>query len=101
MPSVSTMPTHQPPQNWATRLLPAKVQKKREKNYEKRALKKIQEDQISNAPRCESLPSVKVSQPKDYIAYAFYGPKFMIIVFRKSPNLRLHVQNQRKRMIPL
>ena len=62
MPSVSTMPTHQPPQNWATRLLPAKVQKKREKNYEKRALKKIQEDQISNAPRCESLPSVKVSQ---------------------------------------
>jgi len=59
MPSVSTMPTHQPPSNWATRLLPAKVQKKREKNYEKRVLKKIQEDQISNAPRCESLPSVK------------------------------------------
>ena len=62
MPSVSTMPTHAPPQNWATRLLPAKVQKKREKNYEKRALKKIQEDQISNAPRCESLPSVKVAK---------------------------------------
>ena len=57
MPSISTVqpPTH----SWTSKFLPNKVVEKRQKNYEKRVLKKIQEDQISHAPACEDLPSVK------------------------------------------
>ena len=50
-----------PPAAWTNRLLPSKVVEKRQKNYEKRVLKKIQEETIEKLPPCEDLPSVKVS----------------------------------------
>lgn len=49
-----------PPAAWTNRLLPSKVVEKRQKNYEKRVLKKIQEETLEKLPPCEDLPSVKV-----------------------------------------
>ena len=61
-PSIATTATTvQPPTTWAHKLLPSKMAVKRQKNYEKRVLKKIQEETIDKLPKCEDLGSVKVS----------------------------------------
>ena len=66
MPSmISTVAPPPPAQSWTSKFLPNKVNERRQKNYEKRVLKKIQEDQISHAPECEGLPSVKEKSIND------------------------------------
>jgi len=57
---MTTTATTEQPQSWAHKLLPSKMAKNRQKNYEKRVLKKIQEETIEKLPKCEDLPSVKV-----------------------------------------
>ena len=59
--SLSTCVTSVPPtQIWAQKLIPAKMVMKRQKNYEKRVLKKIQEETIEKLPDAQDLQSVKV-----------------------------------------
>ena len=43
-----------------SKFLPKKVNEKRQQNYEKRVLKKIQEDALEQLPKCDDFPSFKV-----------------------------------------
>ena len=43
-----------------SKFLPKKVNQKRQQNYEKQVLKKIQEDTIEQLPKCDDFPSFKV-----------------------------------------
>ena len=43
-----------------SKFLPKKVNQKRQENYEKQVLKKIQEDTIEQLPKCDDFPSFKV-----------------------------------------
>ena len=43
-----------------SKFLPKRVNEKRQQNYEKRVLKKIQEDALEQLPKCDDFPSFKV-----------------------------------------